>query len=112
MAKKRTSSDKDVFNIYRDEFNDLGMSNEMRGVDMQGYLHALMIERRMRESSGQHCFGRDQSADNVQSDTCEAGAFQTSYNAHGASDPEFDNLMDEYLAGLSPGYLEAWSEEV
>ena len=36
------------------------------------------------------------SADNVQSDTAEAGLFQTSYNAHSASDPEFDNLMEEY----------------
>jgi len=50
----------------------------------------------MRESSGRHCEGRDMSAENVSSDTCEAGLFQTSYNAHSASDPEFDQLMAEY----------------
>jgi hypothetical protein len=66
----------------------------------------------MRESSGQHCCGRDQSADNTDSDTCEAGAFQTSYNAAGASNPEFDQLMNEFIAGLHPGFLEAWSEDV
>jgi len=56
-----------------------------------------MLGSGMRESSGRHCEGRDQSADNVSSgDTAEAGLFQTSYNAHSASDPEFDDLMDEY----------------
>jgi hypothetical protein len=37
---------------------------------------------------------------------------QTSYDAAGASNPEFDNLMDEYLAGMSPGFLDAFAEEV
>ena len=55
-----------------------------------------MLGHGMRESSGRYCEGRDQAATNVQSDTAEAGLFQTSYNAHSASDPEFDNLMDEY----------------
>ena len=71
-----------------------------------------MLGHGMSESSGQHCEGRDQSANNVQSDTAEAGIFQTSYNASNASEPEFDNLMDEFLEGLSPGYLDAFSEGV
>jgi len=112
MAKARTSSDKDVFNEYSDEFEDLDMSNERAGVDALRHLYAFMLGSGMRESSGQHCCGRDQSASNVESDTCEAGAFQTSYNASNASDPQFDNLMDEFLAGLHPGYLDAWSEGV
>jgi hypothetical protein len=112
MAKARTDSDKDVLNVWREEFDEAGMSNEIAGSETLRHLYAYMLGSGMRESSGQHCCGRDQSADNVQSDTCEAGAFQTSYNAHTASDPEFDMLMDEYLAGLSPGYLEAWSEGV
>jgi peptidoglycan hydrolase-like protein with peptidoglycan-binding domain len=112
MAKARTSSDKDVFNVYRSEFDGLGMSNERAGVDALRHLYAFMLGSGMRESSGQHCCGRDQSADNYDSDTCESGAFQTSYNASNASDPEFDRLMDEFTAGLHPGYLEAWSEGV
>jgi len=96
MAKARTESDKDALNIYRSEFDSLEMNNENSGPDTLRHLYALMIGHGMRESSGQHCEGRDMSADNVQSDTAEAGLFQTSYNASNASDPEFDNLMSEY----------------
>jgi hypothetical protein len=88
------------------------MSNERAGADVLRHLYALMLGHGMRESSGEHCCGRDQSADNYDSNTCEAGAFQTSYNAAGASNPEFDNLMDEYIRGESPGYLDAFSEDV
>jgi peptidoglycan hydrolase-like protein with peptidoglycan-binding domain len=112
MAKARTDSDKDVLNVYRDEFNRLGLSNERAGADTLRHLYAFMLGSGMRESSGQHCCGRDQSASNTDADTCEAGAFQTSYNAAGASNPAFDQLMDEFIAGLHPGYLEAWSEGV
>jgi hypothetical protein len=112
MAQARLDSDKDALNVYRDEFEQLGMPNEDDGIDTLRHLYAFMLGSGMRESSGQHCCGRDQSAENVESDTCEAGFAQTSYNAHTASDPEFDNLMDEYFEGLSPGYLEAFSEGV
>ena len=112
MSQPRKDSEYDALNLYREDFTELGMSNEAPGIDTLRHLYALMLGHGMRESSGQHCCGRDQSADNVSSDTCEAGAFQTSYNAHSASSPEFDNLMDEYLRGLSPGYLEAFSEGV
>jgi len=112
MAKARTNSEKDVLNLWREEFEDEDMANETAGIDTLRHLYAFMLGSGMRESSGQHCCGRDQSADNVSSDTAEAGAFQTSYNASSASNPEFDMLMDEYLEGLSPGYLEAFSEGV
>jgi uncharacterized protein (TIGR02594 family) len=112
MSKARTNNDKDALFVYRVDFSNLGMSNMKAGVDTLRHLYALMLGHGMRESSGEHCCGRDQSASNYDSTTCEAGAFQTSYNAAGASNPEFDNLMDEYLAGQSPGYLEAFSEGV
>jgi hypothetical protein len=96
MSKARTGSDKDALNIYRSKFDAMGMSNEAAGVDTLRHLYALMIGSGMRESSGRHCEGRDLSATNVSSDTAEAGLFQTSWNAHGASDPEFSNLMAEY----------------
>jgi len=101
-----------VLNVYRDEFDELGMSNEADGADTLRHLFALMLGHGMRESSGQHCCGRDQSADNTTAETCEAGAFQTSWNAHSVSDPEFTDLLDEYAEGLSPGYLDAFSEGV
>src|SRR5262249_52418106 len=114
MAEARGNNSKDVFNEYEEEFNASGMSNEADGADCLRHLYALMIGHGMRESSGQHCVGRDTSAgsSSQSSETCEAGAFQTSYNAHSASDPEFSDLMDEYDQGLSPGYLDAFSEGV
>jgi peptidoglycan hydrolase-like protein with peptidoglycan-binding domain len=96
MASARTNSDKDALNVYRSEFDNMRMSNEDDGIDTLRHLYALMLGSGMRESSGRHCEGRDQSATNTSSDTAEAGLFQTSYNAHSASDPEFSNLMAEY----------------
>jgi hypothetical protein len=112
MSVARKNSDKDALNIYRDNFSSLGMSNEVAGADTLRHLYALMLGHGMRESSGQYCAGRDQSADNVSSDTCESGLFQTSYNAHSASDPEFDDLMQEYTDNPSTCYLSAFEEGV
>ena len=98
MASARMNSDKDALNIYRSNYDNLGMSNEEDGIDTLRHLYALMLGSGMRESSGRHCEGRDQSATNTTSDTAEAGLFQTSYNAHSASDPEFSALMTEYTA--------------
>jgi hypothetical protein len=53
----------------------------------------------MRESSGVHCEGRDMSAENVESDTCEAGLFQQSYDSHVCC-TDIDELMDEYRGGV------------
>jgi uncharacterized protein (TIGR02594 family) len=116
MSKARVNSDKDALHLYRDDFAKLGMSNERAGVVVLRHLYALMLGHGMRESSGKHCCGRDQSVPpgyyGPADTTTEAGAFQTSYDAAGASDPEFDDLMDEYLRGDSPGYLEAFAEGV
>ena len=114
MAKARTGSDKDALNEYLGEFRSHGMSNEHAGIDTLRHLYALMLGSGMRESSGRHCEGRDLSAENVASDTCEAGLFQTSYNAHGASDPEFDQLMAEYSRKENEPtcYLEAFATGV
>ena len=96
MAKRRATSDKDALHLYWEDFEALGMSNEIAGIDTLRHLYALMLGSGMRESSGRHCEGRDQSATNTSSDTAEAGLFQTSYNAHSASEPEFGQLMTEY----------------
>jgi hypothetical protein len=114
MSKARKDSDKDALNIYKDEFNILGMDNEEDGPNTLRHLYALMLGHGMRESSGRHCEGRDRSADNVQSDTAEAGLFQTSYNAHSSSDPEFSNLMEEYSNPQNEGtcYFDAFAEDV
>jgi hypothetical protein len=114
MAKARTDSDKDALNLYREQFDDLGMSNESDGLDTLRHLYALMLGHGMRESSGRHCEGRDLSAPNTSSDTAEAGLYQTSYNAHGASEPEFGMLMAEYSnpAHKATCYLTSFDDDV
>jgi hypothetical protein len=112
MAKARTSSDKDALHVYKVQFDNLAMSNEQSGPDTLRHLYALMLGHSMRESSGRHCEGRDQSANNTSSDTAEAGLFQTSYNAHSASSPEFDNLMAEFGNDEAECYLHAFEDGV
>jgi hypothetical protein len=114
MAKARTDSDKDALNIYREDFERLGMSVEEPGLDTLRHLYALMLGHGMRESSGRHCEGRDISADNMQSDTAEAGLFQTSFNAHSASDPAFSTLMAEFAdpANVALCYLDQFNDGV
>ena len=111
MAKANThNADYDALSWYAGTFNDMGMPNEQSGPDTLRHLYVLLLGLGMRESSGRHCEGRDMSASNVSSDTCEAGLFQTSYNAHSSSD-EFDKLFDEYSAG-QPCYLGTFEQGV
>lgn len=111
MGKANTSSDTDVLQVYRDEFHDLGMTNEYSDIHTLRHLFALLLGLGMRESSGKHCEGRDTTATNVTSDTAEAGLYQTSYNAHNFCD-EFDTIMDEYMAGRNEGYMEVFARGV
>lgn len=101
MAKANShDEDKDALAWYADIFNDLGMSNETAGLKTLRHLFVLLLGLGMRESSGQYCEGRDQSAENVASDTAEAGLFQQSFNSSGCS-TEIEKLMAEYADGLS-----------
>jgi hypothetical protein len=95
--KDRGDPAHDVLSWYAEQFKDLRMDNSKDGVDTLRHLFAFMIGMGMRESSGRYCEGRDLSADNVQAETCEAGLFQTSYNASACSS-DVDRLMDEYTA--------------
>ena len=96
MAKANTGNEDDALAWYDEEFRALGMTNNEAGPHTLRHLYVLLMGLGMREFSGQHCEGRDQSASNTTSDTAEAGLYQTSYNAHVFS-PQFDPLMDEYL---------------
>jgi hypothetical protein len=112
MAKANTKNqDKDALAWYNDIFLGKGMSNAKDGPDTLRHLWVLLLGLGMRESSGRHCEGRDMSADNVSSDTAEAGMFQTSYNAHSCS-KEFDKLFTEYQAPGAPCYLETFKQGV
>jgi uncharacterized protein (TIGR02594 family) len=112
MAKANThNDDKDALSWYNSNFKSLGMSNDKAGPDTLRHLYVLLLGLGMRESSGQHCEGRDMSASNTSSDTCEAGLFQTSYDAHPCSS-EFDKLFNEARGGQSPCYLDTFKQEV
>jgi N-acetylmuramoyl-L-alanine amidase len=116
MAKKNSgNSATDVLQWYYTQYRDAGMDNTRDGPDTLRHLWALLLGLGMRESSGRHCEGRDQSADNVSSDTAEAGLFQTSYNAHTCSSA-FDMLFAAFDAGESTdnpqGFLDYYGQDV
>lgn len=73
--------------------------------------YTLLIGLGMRESSGKHCEGRDQSASNTTAETAEAGMFQTSWNSRSAS-PEITELFNEYKSGKKECFKETFSKGV
>jgi hypothetical protein len=116
MAKANThNSDRDALSWYAGIYAQCDMDNSVSGAATLRHLWVLLMGLGMRESSGKHCCGRDQSASNTSSNTCEAGAWQTSYDAHGCS-PQWDVLFDAYAAGKSSdnpqGFLVPFKEGV
>jgi hypothetical protein len=103
-------SSRDALAHYASEFAALGVRNDVSGPDTLRHLFVLMIGLGMRESSGRYCEGRDQSASNTSADTAEAGLFQMSWDAHGAS-RQIPRLLDEYQAN-GGGYREVFCEGV
>src|SRR5262245_14441330 len=100
MAKANTgNADKDVLSWEAGRFNSAGMPNEEDGADTLRHLWAYLLGLGMRESSGKHCCGRDMSVPpgyyGPADTTTEAGAWQTSYDAHGCSE-HFDTLFDAF----------------
>jgi peptidoglycan hydrolase-like protein with peptidoglycan-binding domain len=87
------------------------MRNDVSGIDTLRHLFVLMIGLGMRESSGRYCEGRDRSASNTSADSAEAGLFQMSWDAHGAS-RQIPRLLDEYQANGGGGYREIFCEGV
>jgi hypothetical protein len=87
--------DTDALAWYAGVFADRGMNNSENGLDTLRHLYVLLMGLGMRESSGQHCCGMDRSADNYEHDTCEAGAWQMSWNMVSSS-PEMQKLLDQF----------------
>jgi hypothetical protein len=96
MAQQAGDSGDDALAWYRDVFEDFDMPIDDDGIDTLRALFVLMLGLGMRESSGQHCEGRDMSADNVQADTCEAGLFQASWNLSYFNEDESQKLFDQF----------------
>jgi peptidoglycan hydrolase-like protein with peptidoglycan-binding domain len=112
MAKPNTGNDSvDALSWYNSDFAALGMSNNNQSLDTLRHLYVLLMGLGMRESSGKHCEGRDQSASNTDSNTCEAGLFQTSFNASSAC-TDFINLFDQYEIESEQGYMSVFNDGV
>jgi len=108
MAQAAGDADEDALAWYAAEFAKIGINVSVPGVDTLRGLFALMIGLGMRESSGKYYEGRDVSATNTTSDTCEAGLFQMSWNMKSAS-PSMGKLLEEFFADPN-GFLPIFSE--
>ena len=64
---------KDALAWYEPQFAALGMKNDTAGRDTLRHAYSLLMGLGMRESSGEHCVGRDASADFTTGDSAEAG---------------------------------------
>lgn len=112
MSRAAGSPDKDALAYYEAEFKKLGMSNKTPGVDTLRHQFVMQTGLGPRESSGRYFEGRDMSASNVESDTCEAGLTQTSWNIRNANSTigpllnQFwknpNGFLSEFKIGLSP----------
>jgi hypothetical protein len=110
MGEKEGDPDDDALAWYQDEFAELAMSNRKAGLDTLRHLFVMMTGLGMRESSGRYCEGRDMSASNVQSDTCEAGLDQTSWNIKGFSSA-IEPLLDDFWTNPN-GFLPTFKDGV
>jgi N-acetylmuramoyl-L-alanine amidase/Putative peptidoglycan binding domain len=111
MASKNSGDlARDALAWYNDVFGTAGMSNDTGGSDTLRHLFVLLIGLGMRESSGKHCEGRDTTANNVTSNTAEAGLFQVSFNAKDAS-PLLPQIFARYKASPS-GFVDVFKESV
>ena len=109
MGQKLGSESKDALAWYASQFKSEGMKNDYPEERLR-HLWVLLIGLGMRESSGKYCEGRDMSASNTSSDTCEAGLFQSSWNFHNASS-HIEEYFQEYWADPN-GFLEIFSEGI
>lgn len=110
MCRAEGNPNTDALAWYRSEFHQLGMSNSEAGIDTMRHLFTMMIGLGPRESSGKYCEGRDMSASNVASDTCEAGLFQTSWNIRSGS-PTIGPLLPRFWENPN-GFLSQFKERI
>jgi uncharacterized protein (TIGR02594 family) len=76
--------DIDALSWLAAEFKAASMDNSKPGIETLRHLFVLMLSLGTRESSGLYYTGKDPGAANTTADTCEAGAWQTSWNIRSA----------------------------
>jgi hypothetical protein len=97
LAKAAGDPDDDALAYYDDAFDEVGMQNDRSGINVLRHLWTFLVGLGMRESSGEYYCGRDMSAENTSSTTCEAGLFQTSWNIKDCSPDLMGDLLDTYM---------------
>lgn len=85
---------RDILSWYADLLDAAGLPRAT-AADRLLAVFVIMTGLGMRESSGQHCEGRDQSSDNTSAATAEAGLFQVSYDSIGKH-PLLAPLFEEH----------------
>jgi peptidoglycan hydrolase-like protein with peptidoglycan-binding domain len=110
MSVEANDPDTDALAWFEDEFEALGMRNNVPGIDTLRHLFVLMIGLGPRESSGKYCEGRDMSASNTSADTAEAGLFQTSWNIRSCSS-NISPLLTRFWANPN-GFLDVFRDGV
>lgn len=112
VSKPKTTDDvHDALSWYASNFAAASMSNDVAGVNTLRHVYTLLIGLGMRESSGQHCVGRDTTATNTSSSAAEAGAWQTSYDSHTYS-MELSKLFSLYRTTPPACFLDQFKEGV
>lgn len=101
----------DALAWYSTQFTTAGLSNAQSGTDTLRHIYVLLLGLGMRESSGEHCVGRDTSATNTTASTAEAGAWQTSYNSH-VIHPQLDVIIARFLTDDTHCHLTTFAEGV
>jgi uncharacterized protein YgiM (DUF1202 family) len=104
------NANKDALTMYDSIFDAIGMDNDTEGPGTLRHLFTLMVGLGMRESSGRFCEGRDRAADNVDSETAEAGLFQTSYNVRSVN-PLLSQIFNNYK-NKPDGFIDFFSKGI
>jgi len=112
VSRSKTGDDaSDALSWFDSNFAALGMRNDVAGIEPLRHTYTLLLGLGMRESSGEHCTGRDASATNVSSDSAEAGAWQTSWDSRSAS-TELPMLFNLHKGSTRGCFLDTFAEGV
>lgn len=109
MGQAIGDAEDDALAWYSATFSAAGMRNRT-SLDRLRHTFVLMMGLGPLESSGRYCEGRDMSATNVQSETAEAGLFQTSWNIKGGSSA-IAPLLDDFWTNPN-GFLSTFKDGV
>jgi hypothetical protein len=108
LSKKNKS---DGLSVYGERFQQLGMTNDIDGLDTLRHTYVLLTGLGLVESSGKYCVGRYSKQNFDKADSAEAGLFQTSWGAHKAG-TSLEPLFRKYQKDSKACLLDVFSNNV